>query len=378
MNSKLVGASNALLEIEQEIECAARSDAKVLVTGESGVGKDIVARLIHQRSRRQGSFVTINCAGVPDSLLESELFGHVRGSFTGAYRDKRGWLDQAQNGTIFMDEVGEMSLRMQALLLRFLENGEIQRVGADRVQTAGNVRVIAATNRNLVERVAEKLFREDLYYRLNVIHVAIPPLRARRDDVVPIVNHFLEVFSDAHRVALPVITEAALEKLTAYSWPGNVRELRNIIERLVIRHGAGTISPADLPREVSSAVQARTASSADEAPRRPTADLLYERIVEAGDSFWTVVYDPFMSRDLTREDLRAVVARGLEETRGSYKGLVELFNLSADDYKRFLNFLRKHECRLPFQRFRAVPASVTATRLRGSIEDHAPLMAKSC
>ena len=164
-------------EIEQEIECAARSDAKVLVTGESGVGKDIVARLIHQRSRRTGSFVTINCAGVPDSLLESELFGHVRGSFTGAYRDKRGWLDQAQDGTIFMDEIGEMSLRMQALLLRFLENGEIQRVGSDRVQTGGNVRVIAATNRNLVERVAEKSFREDLYYRLNVIHVAIPPLR---------------------------------------------------------------------------------------------------------------------------------------------------------------------------------------------------------
>ena len=377
MKNKLVGASPALIEVEQEIDCAARSDAKVLVTGESGVGKDIVARLIHQRSRRTGSFVTINCAGVPDSLMESELFGHVRGSFTGAYRDKRGWLDQAQDGTIFMDEVGEMSLRMQALLLRFLENGEIQRVGSDRVQTAGNVRVVVATNRNLVERVAEKSFREDLYYRLNVIHICIPPLRARRDDVAPLVAHFLEVFSESHRIPRPIIAEQAIEKLTAYSWPGNVRELRNIIERLVIRNRSGVITPADLPREVSSSTPARRSSSADETPRKSTADALYERIVETGDSFWTVVYDPFMARDLTREDLRAIVARGLEETRGSYKGLVELFNLSANDYKRFLNFLRKYECRLPFQRFRAVPVNVSAARLRGAAVDAEPLVAKS-
>ena len=212
MSNKLVGASSALCEIEQEIECAARSDAKILITGESGVGKDIVARLIHQRSRRTGPFVTINCAGVPDSLLESELFGHVRGSFTGAYRDKRGWLAQAQDGTIFLDEVGEMSLRMQALLLRFLENGEIQQVGSDRVQTAGNVRVITATNRNLVERVAEKDFREDLYYRMNVIHIVIPPLRERPEDVAPLIAHFLESFAAAHHVTRPVLAEQAHDR----------------------------------------------------------------------------------------------------------------------------------------------------------------------
>jgi|KBSMisStaDraftv2_1062788.scaffolds.fasta_scaffold03404_3 two-component system nitrogen regulation response regulator NtrX len=377
MKNKLVGASPALSEIEQEIDCAARSDAKVLVTGESGVGKDIVARLIHQRSRRTGSFVTINCAGVPDSLMESELFGHVRGSFTGAYRDKRGWLDQAQDGTIFMDEVGEMSLRMQALLLRFLENGEIQRVGSDRVQTAGNVRVVVATNRNLVERVADKTFREDLYYRLNVIHICIPPLRSRREDVAPLVAHFLDLFSESHRIPRPIIAEQAIDKLTSYAWPGNVRELRNIIERLVIRNRSGVIAPADLPREVSSATTTRRSASADDTPKKSTADTLYERIVETGDSFWTVVYDPFMARDLTREDLRAIVARGLEETRGSYKGLVELFNLSANDYKRFLNFLRKYECRLPFQRFRAVPVNVSAARLRGAAVEPEPLVAKS-
>src|SRR5258706_6119012 len=195
MNNKLVGASSALCEIEQEIECAARSDAKILITGESGVGKDIVARLIHQRSRRQGPFVTINCAGVPDSLLESELFGHVRGSFTGAYRDKRGWLDQAQDGTIFLDEVGEMSLRMQALLLRFFETGEIQRVGCDRIRTAGSVRIITATNPNLPPCVAAHSFREDLYYRINVIHIAIPPLRERPQAIGSLIPHFLAVVS---------------------------------------------------------------------------------------------------------------------------------------------------------------------------------------
>ena len=376
MNNRLIGASTALSDIEQEIDCAARSDAKVLVTGESGVGKDIVARLIHQRSRRTGSFVTINCAGVPDSLLESELFGHVRGSFTGAYRDKRGWLDQAQDGTIFMDEIGEMSLRMQALLLRFLENGEIQRVGADRVQTGGNVRVIAATNRNLIERVAEKNFREDLYYRLNVIHVAIPPLRDRRADVEPLIMHFLKVFSASHHTAEPIITQDAMDTLKAYTWPGNVRELRNIVERLVIRNRAGAISDTDLPREVWRGAS-RAQAAAEEPQRRSTADALYDQMVESGDSFWTVVYDPFMARDLTREDLRVIIARGLKETRGSYKGLVELFNLSAHDYKRLLNFLRKYECRLPFQRFRAVPINVSSARLREPFVDRAPYAAKS-
>src|SRR5207342_3961369 len=187
---QFVGASAILREIEQEILCTSSSDAKVLITGESGVGKEIVARSIHQRSRRSHlPLVTINCSGVPDSLLESELFGHVRGSFTDAYRDRRGWLEQADGGTIFLDEVGEMSLRMQALLLRFLENGEIQRVGSERYQTTVDVRVISATNRDLLERTKEGEFREDLYYRLNVVHFVVPPLRERRDDIAPLFDH---------------------------------------------------------------------------------------------------------------------------------------------------------------------------------------------
>ena len=199
---QLIGSSPPMRDLRDEIAYAARSDAKILITGESGVGKEILARSIHRQSpRSRAQLVTINCAGLPDSLLESELFGHVRGSFTGAYRDKAGLLELANSGTIFMDEVGEMSLRMQALLLRFLESGEIQRVGAERAQARVNVRVIAATNRNLTERIASKDFREDLYYRLNVIHLTVPPLRERREDVGELLEHFLAALQPASQRA---------------------------------------------------------------------------------------------------------------------------------------------------------------------------------
>ena len=358
MQNQFVGASAAVRAIARNIECAARSDAKVLITGESGVGKEIVARLIHQQSRRaRMPLITINCAGIPDSLLESELFGHVRGSFTDAYRDKRGWLEQAHGGTIFLDEVGEMTLRMQALLLRFLENGEMQRVGSDRPQAKVDVRVIAATNRNLQTQRAEKAFRDDLYYRLNVLHMAIPPLRERRDDIPLLVAHFIPEFSERHELKPPCVPDEVIAKLTAYDWPGNVRELKNVIERLVIRNQSGTIAPGDLPREISGqwsepAVASRALSPS---PGKPTPEAIFELMRVSGESFWSAVYHPFMSRDLTREDVRAVVSRGLELTRGSYKALLPAFNLEPGDYKRLLGFLRKHECRLPFQEFRQMP-----------------------
>jgi len=170
-----------IAELSQEIDRIARSDAKVLITGESGVGKELVAHAIHQRSPRSARpMVAVNCAGLPETLLESELFGHVKGSFTGAYRDKQGKLEMADRGSIFLDEIGEMTLRMQGLLLRFMETGELQKVGADRVAGHVNVRVIAATNRNLRDMISEGTFREDLFYRLNVIHLVVPPLRERR------------------------------------------------------------------------------------------------------------------------------------------------------------------------------------------------------
>jgi transcriptional regulator with GAF, ATPase, and Fis domain len=352
MEAALIGVSRALCGIAQEVDDVARFEAKVLITGESGVGKDIVARLIHQRSRRQGPFVTINCAGVPDSLLESELFGHVRGSFTGAYRDKRGWLDRAEGGTIFLDEVGEMTLRMQALFLRFVENGEIQPVGSEHVQTVGNVRIVAATNRNLVERVGQRQFREDLYYRLNVVHIVVPPLRERLDDIRPLAEHFLDVFSAAYHLPRPTLGDEALAQLTAYRWPGNVRELSNVLERIVVRNRATVISEADVFSAGLAYSIVRSTS-----PQRETPDVLYERMVKAGDSFWSVVHSPFTSHDLTRADLRALVGRGLEQTRGNYRNLLTLFNVPQQDYKRFLNFLAKHGCHRRFHEFRSVPVA---------------------
>jgi transcriptional regulator with PAS, ATPase and Fis domain len=351
--NQLIGQSPAICELRGELEYAARSDAKILITGESGVGKEVLARLIHRHSNRaHAQLVTINCAGLPDSLLESELFGHVRGSFTGAYRDKPGLLETAHNGTIFMDEVGEMSLRMQALLLRFLESGEIQRVGAERAQARVNVRVIAATNRNLVERIAAKEFREDLYYRLNVIHLTVPALRDRREDIPDLLEHFIAFYAVRHGMPKPEITPEAMGQLVSYGWPGNVRELRNFVERLVLRARNGCVVPADLPVEIAPPAPAPVRES----PRGANLDRMYDRMVIRRESFWTVVYEPFMSRDMTRDDLRALVSRGLEQTRGSYRILVQLFNMADADYKRFLNFLRKHDCQMPFQRFRNLPA----------------------
>ena len=188
----LIGHSPEILALQEEIERVARSDAKVLITGESGVGKEIVARSIHTLGPRAPMpFAPVNCAGLPETLLESELFGHVKGSFTGAYRDKPGKLETAHTGTVFLDEVGEMTLRMQGLLLRFLETGELQKVGADGSGRHVNVRVIAATNRNLRDMISQGQFRDDLFYRLNVIHIVVPPLRDRREDIPVLVEHFL-------------------------------------------------------------------------------------------------------------------------------------------------------------------------------------------
>jgi transcriptional regulator with PAS, ATPase and Fis domain len=358
----IVGNSAAIRAVEEEIDHAARSNAKVLITGESGTGKEIVARLIHARSSRtRGPLVTINCAGFPDTLLESELFGHVKGSFTDAHRDKRGWLEAAHGGTIFMDEVGEMSLRMQALLLRFLETGEIQRVGSDKGLPPLDVRVITATHRRLIDHIADKTFREDLYYRLNVIHVQVPALRDRREDIFVLLNYFLQTFSEVHRHPIPELTPDALTALTAYHWPGNVRELKNVAERLVLRCRTGRIDMAALPTEILQESAVAAPRNAPESPARPTAHVeLFNRIVNGGVSFWSEVYEPFMARDLTRHDVRELVRLGLEHTRGNYKLLVTSFNMPSQDYKRFLNFLRKYQCHVPFQRFRMMPAQLPA------------------
>jgi transcriptional regulator with PAS, ATPase and Fis domain len=349
----LIGESLVIRTLLADIADAAASDAKVLLTGESGVGKEIAAHLIHSGSARsRGPLVTLNCAGVPESLLESELFGHVRGSFTGAYRDRLGHLEMAQRGTIFLDEIGEMSLRMQALLLRFLETGELQRVGGHAHSTSVDVRVVAATNRNLQEQITLGAFRADLYYRVNVICLRIPPLRERREDVPILLRHFMSAYAERYHVDSPALDDAVMQRLMDYSWPGNVRELKNVAERLTLRLRAGTVGFADLPPEILGRMESRTPSRNEVVSYR--SDVIVDRMMTGGEPFWSAVYEPFMSRDLTREDLRLIVSAGLHLTHGNYKQLVRLFNMADKDYKKFLNFLHKHGCRMPIQRFRGV------------------------
>jgi transcriptional regulator with PAS, ATPase and Fis domain len=328
----------------------AATDAKVLITGETGSGKEVAARGLHRCSQRsQAPLITIHCGGLPDSLLESELFGHQRGSFTGAYRDKPGLLEVGHNGTVFLDEVGEMSLRMQTLLLRFLDSGEIHRVGGNSASSRANVRLISATNRQLFDELPTGAFRKDLYYRLNVVHIRVPPLRDRREDVPTLVAHFANEFAHYYGMSAPVFPLPVLERLVGHDWPGNIRELRNLIERLVVRAQSHALSVADLEFEQPAPMRMTVAAS----ETTHVAASAFERITVGRESFWDVVYGPFMARDLTREAVRDVVRLGLGQSRGNYRVLVRLLNMTPADYKRFMSFLRKHDCHLPFRPFRA-------------------------
>jgi two-component system response regulator HydG len=399
-DAQLIGNSREMEDLREEIANVSASDAKVLVTGESGVGKELVARAIHAGSpRAHAAFVAMNCAGLPETLLESELFGHVKGSFTGAYRDKAGKLELADRGTVFLDEVGEMTLRMQGLLLRFLETGELQKVGSDRPCGRVHVRVIAATNRDLHQLIAEGKFREDLFYRLNVIHLHVPALRERRADIAMLVEHFLGRFAankvsharaaervpfrqESTRSATAIydsrggsavavaptpdreemrfvgdedlgsyrVAPEAMSALVDYPWPGNVRELENAIERIVIRARGNVVALDDLPLEIKA--QRGVALRPKRERRRTVADDLYKKIREDQQSFWTAVYPLYMSREITKENVRDLVRKGLEEARGNYRIVARLFNMQQDDYKKFLNFLRKHDCQLPFKEYR--------------------------
>lgn len=364
----LIGSGPALAQLRLEIDSAARSESKVLIAGETGVGKEIVARMIHTGSaRRRHPFLAVNCAGLPDDLLESELFGHVRGSFTGAYRDKPGLATLADRGTLFLDELGEMSPRMQGVLLRFLETGEIHPVGSDRMELQVNVRVIAATNRDLLARIAAGHFREDLYYRLNVIKVTIPPLRERGHDILELFHHYFENYCRAQGHDVPEISTPAASMLLSYRWPGNVRELRNIAERLALRQIEGLVLPQHLPTEMheqKAAPHTRSLLLPTPAPLAPpthsqvaavrwlAADAAWDEMMRGGRSFWMVVHPRFINRELTKSDVREIIRRGLEQTQGSYRKLVELFHLPQTDYKRFLAFLSQHDCHLPFHEFR--------------------------
>ncbi len=242
----IVGASPAIARLREQIRRIAPSAGRVLITGENGAGKELVALALHALSKRAaGPFVKLNCAAIPKDLLESELFGFERGAFTGAVQAKKGRLELADGGTLFLDEIGDLALEAQAKLLRAIETGELERVGGTRTSRV-DVRLVAATNRDLAEAVKEGDFREDLYFRLNVLPIAVPPLRERRADVALLARHFLGQFAEGEERPCPELAEDATQLLEDYHWPGNVRELRNLMERAVVLVDGGRIGAADL------------------------------------------------------------------------------------------------------------------------------------
>ncbi len=247
--STLIGRSPNFESLLRSANMIAATDVTVLITGETGTGKEIVANALQKKSTRSnGAFITINCAALPESIAESELFGHCKGAFTGASSNKIGKLQAAHRGTLFLDEIDSLSLPIQAKLLRFLETGECQPVGQTQTETV-DVRVIAATNTNLDNKIATGEFRRDLYFRLNVVPLRIPPLRERSGDTERLIKHFLAYFTEEHGLQAPKFSKAAINRLTSYSWPGNVRELRNLCERLCVLLPGQTIEPANLPYE---------------------------------------------------------------------------------------------------------------------------------
>ncbi len=252
---RLVGESPAMKKLKEVIIKVARTNSTVLITGESGTGKELIARNIHNLSlRSKNKFVQVNCAAIPDELIESELFGHEKGSFTGAYEKKIGKFDNAHRGSIFLDEVGDLSLKAQAKVLRVLEEGEIQRVGSAETRKV-DVRVIAATNKDLKEEIRKGNFRDDLYFRLNVVPVYSPSLTERREDIPMLIDHFMKYFSEENNFKSRKISKGALELMIRYEWKGNVRELRNLIERLLIMSESDIINENDLPDHMRTARQ---------------------------------------------------------------------------------------------------------------------------
>ncbi len=246
---KMIGESPKMLALYELIEKVADSDSTVLIQGESGTGKELVAQSIHELSARKNrNFVPVNCGAIPDELMESELFGHVKGSFTGAIANRIGRFEMADKGTLFLDEIGDMKTSLQVKLLRVLQSRELEPVGATRPKRI-DTRIIAATNQNLEKLVEDKVFREDLFYRLSVIPIVIPPLRERKEDIPILIESFIARFNEENRRDVKGFDDEAMAALTGYNWPGNIRELENLVERMVILKGSGTVTHAELPEK---------------------------------------------------------------------------------------------------------------------------------
>jgi len=322
--SNIIGRSGSMLDVFKMVETVAKTNSTILITGESGTGKGLVAQAVHYHSlRRDKPMVSLNCGAMPETLLESELFGHMRGAFTGAEQNKKGLLEVAEKGTIFLDEIGEMSPVMQVKLLRVLQERRFRRVGGLE-ELQADIRVIAATNQDLTKAVAEGRFREDLFYRINVIPIALPPLRDRREDIPLLAEHFLAKFAGQMEKAVTAIARPAMELLIKHDWPGNIRELENVIERAVALEPTPSIQPESLPSVVRSSTPRPAASGG--------APVVHELLPEEGLDLEARV----------QEIERGYLAQALERANGVQVKAAELLGMS---FRSFRYYVKKYNLR---------------------------------
>jgi DNA-binding NtrC family response regulator len=340
----ILGSHTCMAALFAEIRKIATSQSTVLIMGESGTGKELVARAIHDLSHRfRGPIVTINCSALPADLIESELFGHRRGSFTGALADKKGLFEAAAGGTLFLDEIATMPVDLQGRLLRAIEQKRIRRIGETQERPV-DVRIVAATNQPLLEQVRRRLFREDLYHRLNVHRLQLPPLRERASDIPALVNGFLKRLNQREKLQKKMSSEA-MTLLQRYDFPGNVRELENIVESAYQVCEGASIRGVDVAGRLQ-------AGDSGDAGSRSLVNGIAEELAAGRLDFWTGVRDRFLNRDLSRNEVRDLISLGLTAQGGSYRRLISFFNIPDSDYKRFLTFLSTYGCKVDYRPFR--------------------------
>jgi DNA-binding NtrC family response regulator/tetratricopeptide (TPR) repeat protein len=336
----IVGSSPNLKRLHAQIEIAASNVATVLIEGESGTGKELVAKAIHQNCvRAKGPFIPVDCGAIPEGLIEVELFGAKRGAYTGAVTDRAGLFEAANQGTIFLDEIANMSLAVQAKLLRVLQEREVRRIGETKGRPI-DVRMMVATNCSLDQLVREGKFRQDLLYRLKVLHIRVPPLRNRRDDIPLLATTFLTRLNSANNVR-KYFGPGVLEQLTKHQYPGNVRELQNAVERAFFSIKGNAINEVQLEQ-----IDSQPAATQDE------VQTWFKDLTEGRKNFWSAVHDRYKRRDISRERVVALIDFGLRSARGSYKTMSEMLQMKETEYRRFMDFLRRNDCLLDFRPYR--------------------------
>lgn len=342
----IVGCHPSMKRVYEAIEAVSTTDATVLIRGETGTGKELVARAIHAESGRSGRLVVLNCSAIPEGLLESELFGHVRGAYTGACYSRRGKFEEAHAGTIFLDEIGEMPTATQAKILRALQYKEVTPLGGNYTACL-DVRVVAATNSALEEKVRTNTFREDLYYRLASLTISMPALRERKEDIPLLSEYFVQLYNRKLSTELTGLTEDALKALGKGYWKGNVRELEGVIQSAMIwkRHSLHLQNGSARILDAADLANTHYALHSNGMQQEPVQEILV-------DNFWDSVAGPYSEHMITKAQLEHVIRRGLEQTNGNYRKLLSIFGMPDSDYKKFKDFLRRQQLDVDYREYR--------------------------